>query len=160
MKSKLLIIAGAFLIVAFVLRSVEKPVFAQIRAALMQNIDEPGRNAFGLSGQYGSFPVPAGQRYVIEQYTVQCDVDNTTSMSDITLLTTTNGVLVEASAVPHFVRSNGGVNSHPINLWIGTGTGHFYADGGGVIGFAVYTSAGGGIEDCYYSVSGYAIHNP
>lgn len=158
MKNKLLIFAGAFLVLALVMRFVEKPVLAEIRAALMQNVDEPGRNPFAVSsGQNGEFAVPVGQRYVIEQYSVQCDVDNTTSMPDITLSNVTNGAFQKASAVAHYVQPNGFVNDHAVAIWRGTGVGHFYADPGSSFFVA---GSGSGIEDCSYSASGYAIHNP
>jgi hypothetical protein len=76
MKTKLFALAGALAFVMLLGHYYAKPVLAQIRAALVQNVDEPGRNpyqesspcTFGISNQSCTLQfsaVPAGKRLVL-----------------------------------------------------------------------------------------------
>ena len=49
-----------------------------VRAALVQNRDEPGRQPFTLTALSDSpfWQVPAGKRYVIEAFGMRCAVDS------------------------------------------------------------------------------------
>ena len=82
MKNKLLTLAGALALLAVLGKFYAKPVFAQVRAALVQNVDEPGRTPYqqelqviGNSGCDTDFctpgftfaVVPANKRLVIKQ---------------------------------------------------------------------------------------------
>jgi len=91
MKHKLLTLAGALALLAVLVNYNAKPVLAQLRAALVKNIDEPGRtpwdtrsqfftggsgcyltsDCFNYSGGSGfaTFdlrPIPAGKRWVVQ----------------------------------------------------------------------------------------------
>jgi hypothetical protein len=76
MKNKLLTLAGALALLAVLGKFYAVPVLAQVRAALVKNIDERGRtpymqtlscNANGLTSCESLFPaVPANKRLVIE----------------------------------------------------------------------------------------------
>jgi hypothetical protein len=46
MKNRLLALAGALLLLLTLGRFFAKPLLAQVRAALVQNVDEPGRNPY------------------------------------------------------------------------------------------------------------------
>ena len=166
MKQKLLLAFGISSIVVFALmateRAVVKPVLAQVRAALTQNIDEPGRAPFALVGSapssnYYSFSVPAGQRYVVENVTAQCFENTPGVLTDISTVGRTNGAAARVSNQPHLYQSNGPNQ----NIYIGTGTQVLYADPGSSIQvFADDTLAGGGIVGCQFWISGHVISNP
>ena len=76
MKHKLLTFAGALALLAVLGHFYAVPLMAQIRAALIKNIDEKGRNPYQQSGATDctglglcdlAFPaVPAGKRLVVE----------------------------------------------------------------------------------------------
>jgi hypothetical protein len=75
MKNKLLTFAGALALLATLGHFYAKPLLAQVRAALVQNVDDPGRIPYqGVRAcffQSNNFctvnfpPVPAGKRLVI-----------------------------------------------------------------------------------------------
>ena len=80
MKNKLLTLAGALVLLVVMGRFYAQPLLAQVRAALVESIDEPGRqpyqqtvlfNQTDTTCNFGAFcdvqfnPVPAGFRLVI-----------------------------------------------------------------------------------------------
>ena len=73
MKNKLLTLAAALLLFAVVGRFYAKPVMAQVRAALVQDTDQPARAPFQVTVPinvnnfvYTIVPIPAGKRLVID----------------------------------------------------------------------------------------------
>jgi hypothetical protein len=78
MKNRLLTLAGALALLAILGKYFAVPVMAQIRAALVQNMDEPGRRPYQVTVTLNpavdfkaDFPaVPAGQRLVVQQIMV------------------------------------------------------------------------------------------
>ena len=76
MKNKLLIATSSLFVFAVLLHNFEKPVLAQIRAALTKNIDERGRSPYTVQGSCGGIAknffqaaipaVPANKRFVVE----------------------------------------------------------------------------------------------
>jgi hypothetical protein len=88
MKNKLLTFAGALALLAVLGHFYAKPLLAQVRAALVQNVDEPGRNPIPLGYQAvtssgANFSVPAGKRYVIEAFAANCFLDNASSLTAV-----------------------------------------------------------------------------
>jgi hypothetical protein len=84
MKNKLLTFAGALALLATLGHFYAKPLLAQVRAALVQNMDEPGRHPYQVrigfdtaQGFAADFPdVPVGQRLVVQQIMVESEVPN------------------------------------------------------------------------------------
>jgi hypothetical protein len=75
MKSKLLTLAGALGLLALLGHFYAKPLMAQVRAALVQNVDEPARHVWtfnGYSAFDNTYTVPAGQTLVIEEVGSLC----------------------------------------------------------------------------------------
>jgi len=73
MKNKLLTLAAALLLLAVVGKFYAQPVMAQVRAALVQDVDQPARAPFQATVpininnfNYTSVPIPAGKRLVID----------------------------------------------------------------------------------------------
>ena len=73
MKNKLLTLAAALVLLAVVGKFYAKPVLAQVRAALTQDVDQPARAPFQASITVSinnftstSVPIPAGKRLVID----------------------------------------------------------------------------------------------
>jgi len=74
MKHKLLTLAGALALLAVLGKFYAKPLFAQVRSALVKNIDEPGRAPYQVPvfcqaatcNFIALTPVPAHSRLVIE----------------------------------------------------------------------------------------------
>ena len=73
MKNKLLTLAAALLLIAVVGRFYAKPVLAQVRAALVQDTDQPARAPFQVTVPinvnnfvYTNVPIPSGKRLVID----------------------------------------------------------------------------------------------
>ena len=166
MKNKLLLAAVVCLALVALVRSFGKTVLAQVRATLTQNVDEPGRNAFAFyqsnasdEPYYAQFKVPAGKRYVVEQYKATCDVVTTSYMTDVQAISTVGGDTSSADAPTHFIQANGSFNGNPVNLYGGTGLGPVYGDPGTTI--TVYASAaaapGSAIESCDFYISGHSI---
>ena len=167
MPRKLLIAAIALLAIALITeRTLVKPVLAQVRAALIQNIDEPGRTPFALNGSAPNasqffFTVPASQRYVVEAYTARCDEAAPATMTDITLSGKTNGQFVALSAQPHLLQPNGAISGVAQNLYVGTGSQPLYADPGSTIGlYANDSTSGNSMRGCEFWITGHIINNP
>ncbi len=73
MKNKLLTLAAALVLLAVVGKFYAKPVMAQIRATLTQDVDQPARAPFQTSVTVSinnftstAVPIPAGKRLVID----------------------------------------------------------------------------------------------
>ena len=164
LKSKLLICAAALLVVAGLVHRFEKPVLAQVRAALVENTDEAGRSPLELyvaGTTQGSWTVPAGVRWVVQSFTATCNVDNTLTMTNVFLFDQNGGQLFTLSAVPHFVDANGVDGGHTVNLWSGTGSGTLYADAGTTVSInAATANFTSGLEFCEFTVQGHVISNP
>jgi hypothetical protein len=86
MKSRLFSLAGALALVAVLGKFYAQPLMAQVRAALVKNLDEKGRNPYiqhvfsSCSGSSGLcdliYPaVPAGKRLVIERVSANIAAD-------------------------------------------------------------------------------------
>ena len=157
MKRKWLIVVGVVLAVVVAAERYGRPVMAEVRAALVQNVDEPGRNPFAfstVSGSLAQFSVPAGKRYVVQQFTAEC-VLTTTPTTPILVYVAgfTNGInvvaLAPASVSPSFAGES---------LANGTGTTPLYADPGSSV--FVYITDTAQVSDCAFYVSGYVINNP
>jgi hypothetical protein len=75
MKNKLLTLAGGLALLALLGHFYAKPLLAQVRAALVQNVDEPARHVWTMAGNTGvnnTYTVPAGQTLVIEEVGSLC----------------------------------------------------------------------------------------
>ena len=167
MASKLWTVAAALVLLAVVGKFYAKPVLADVRAALVQNTDEPGRNVFALQGSnftvnpyFYSVTVPAGKRYVIDQYSASCDIVSTTYMSQVEVDTVVGGVQTFTSAPAHVVQANGFVGGQQVYNYEVSGAGPVYADPGTTITLFANAAAGTGdtnIKDCYFSLQGHSI---
>ena len=166
MKRKLLFATGitcglilTLFVVLFVAeRAVVKPVLAQVRAALTQNIDEPGRNSFAVLAQgstltFGHWTVPAGKRYVVQNYSAFCEVAVGSSVNDIELNGISGGTQAFVSAPVHYY------DTFAYNIYVGTGQGPLYLDPNTDFYLSVEPGAPK-LKDCSFSVTGYAINNP
>ena len=160
MKNRLLAIAGAGVLILG--GTYAKPLVAQARAALIQNVDEPGRHVFGFysasQSNFADFPIPAGKRYVIEHFGADCNVKAGFALGDVRVRVLTEGKPVSAFAAPHFTEREDQLR----NLWSGSGTARLYADPGTFIEINAFDTAGalGDTEQCSFSASGYSIDVP
>jgi hypothetical protein len=165
MKNRLLTLAGLLALLAVLGKFYAEPLFAQVRAALVQNVDEAGRNPFALRSNNVNevFHVPADKRYVIQTFSAECDVDNTGYLSQIRL-TVIKGGTIQFAAIPAIYQDqNFSAAGHPVSLWYGTGSTHLYADPATTISLEAssnFNQTGAVVRDCEFSVSGYAINNP
>lgn len=133
------------------------------RPALTQDVDNPGRNVFMLrgdttSGGIVSFVVPATQRYVIEQFTVDCAVPTTTYILDGELVTTIGGEIGFYHVPVHYTQNIG----FGLNEYGGTGLGPIYADPGTAIDVlaSVASRLTTDFRGCSFVLSGHVINNP
>ena len=165
MNTKNLLIAAAVVLGGAVLaeHTVVKPVLAQVRAALTQNIDEPGRNVFTLRGDTTtggivSFTVPADKRYVIDKYTGDCATPTSTSILDVELVTNVGGLIGFYHAPVHYTENIG----FGLNSFGGTGDGPIYADPATTISVlsTVASRATSDFRGCTFILSGHVINNP
>ena len=76
MKNKLLAFAGMLALVAVLGKFYATPLMAQVRAALVQDVDQPARAPFqavvsitSTTTGYIAVPIPSGKRLVIDQVT-------------------------------------------------------------------------------------------
>jgi hypothetical protein len=141
--------------------TVVRPVLAQVRAELFQNVDEPGRNTFTLSGTSNDhiiFSVPAGKRYVVQKYSANCTVRNNASLLNVGIRTVSDGMLASYDVAPHL--AGGGRDG--LSVWAGTGDGPVYAAPGSSIAILTAVSTGEllDVSACVFTVSGYVINNP
>jgi len=124
--------------------------------------DNPARHAFRLAGSFGPSSVfastqvgtvPGGQRYVIEHYSVVCQVDTGGALADVAV-TVGAGNFVRDDAAPHSL-GTGGTSTG----WAGNGTIRLYAEAGESISIGAVAVAGN-LQTCNGSVSGYAVSLP
>jgi hypothetical protein len=156
MKNKLLTFAGALALLAVLGHFYAKPLLAQVRAALVQNVDEPGRNPFALSGgDQAVWTVPAGKRYVIEEFGAECTLDPGSALTDVDVIAF-NTMTITGQAFAQPFRSFVNVN---FSDWVASGTTRLYVDPGANIKFFA-GSNGTAPHQCFLTVSGYAINLP
>jgi hypothetical protein len=162
MRNRLLTLAGALALIAVLGHFYAKPLLAQVRAALVQNVDEPGRNPIPLGflsvigNSEADFSVPAGKRYVIEAFTGRCFLDSASSLTAVEVTATTpfgpsNG---QAFAQAFRTNANGGISG-----WAASTTTRLYVNPGATIHI---TAVGNTTVPtvCEFTVSGYAINLP
>jgi hypothetical protein len=127
MKNKLLITAIFVFAFAVVLHHYEKPVMAQVRAALVQNIDEPGRSPYTLeidcdtSGNtitnicFGTSrtAVPANKRFVVQYVNGTVSISNGGLFADGFLFVNNGSTLYLDE---HLVGNAGGFSTYTINM--------------------------------------------
>jgi hypothetical protein len=158
MKNKLIAFAGVVAVLLAFAKIYEKPLLAQVRAALTQDSDAPGRHVFGFQDFGGSpfFIVPADRRYIIDQYSGECST--TGSMTEVAIDTIAGGTPVEfATGSAHFYATVGGV---PVQSgYRATGVGPIYADPGTTVQLR---AAGTGLTSnfCDYFVTGHYVLVP
>jgi hypothetical protein len=128
-----------------------------------QNVDEPGRHPFSLLANENccsnAWTVPAGQRYVIEEYYARCVVNNTNTMTEVYVQAGTPALnnIQTASAPAHFDGAAGNTASY----WNASGTTRLYAEPGQFI----YVGASDGVfgsatQSCRFTASGYYLTLP
>ena len=110
---------------------------------------------FAVDGDSVVAAVPAGKIYVIEHYSLRCDVGAAGAMTDVTLISTVDGATVEDSAVPHFIGPNGGNAGGPVNQWSASGHPTIRVMAGST--FALTARATAPRTNCIGSFSGYAV---
>lgn len=158
MKKKLLSLAGALAPLVLLGHFYAKPLLAQVRAALVQNVDEPGRNPITLFGIGGAsnldinkyeanFTVPAGQRYVIQAFGGQCTVASGDAMTAIHLQLPDSALAV-APAV--FLVGD---------QWSASATTHLYFDPGATVKWQALSN-NLDFQSCTFFASGYSITLP
>jgi hypothetical protein len=160
------LIAAALIAACGILAVFARPALAQLRAALVKDIDHPARQPFAA----GAFPsvsggasvsetfltVPAGKRGVIEHVSCIISLDPSNNFVRIQVDVTTNGNVNSHQFLPsHVGPSIGGLEnwafSQPVRL---------YADPGTDVELRVsrrLASSSGGVE-CY--VSGHYVDLP
>ena len=120
---------------------------AQARPALTQDVDNPGRNTFLLRqdlyvGRSATFTVPAGKRYVIEQYTADCSTPDSDTLIDVELIAVSNLMVGMFHAPAHYSYSPSTLS---YARYAGTGLGPIYADPGTDI--TIYANRGSSKEN-------------
>jgi hypothetical protein len=155
MRTKLLTLVSALAIVSVLGHYFAKPLLAQARAALIQNVDEPGRNPFTVVIQTTfnpSFTVPAGQRYVIQHFSGFC-------FDDLPPAAQTRAVDVQNSSSYLSQASvfNGETTPY-YQLYRFYANPTLYVDAGTTINFA--PDDHGADTKCAVTVSGYSITLP
>lgn len=101
MKKRILTVAGGLALLAVTAHFFAKPMMAAVRAALVENVDERGRNPYIQSlscyqlnsNVCNAFfpPVPAGMRLVVEHINLSLDSPTKFSHADLS----GNGMIIE-----------------------------------------------------------------
>lgn len=85
MRNKLMTLAGGLALAGVLGHFYAKPLLAQVRAALVQNVDEPARHVWtfaGYSAFSNTYTVPAGQTLVIDEVGSFCGASEWTIAID------------------------------------------------------------------------------
>jgi hypothetical protein len=119
MKNRLLTLAGVLALTAVLGKFYAVPVMAQVRAALIKNIDERGRNPYMQFGEIGCVnsglcdltfpPVPTGKRLVVEHVSGNFNPNPGVGINGIFLITAGFGVFsfpASSIASPELVAVN------------------------------------------------------
>jgi hypothetical protein len=159
-KNYVLMAAGfAVLVMTVGVFTASHAIAQAVRAALVQNRDEPGRQPFTLATypNDGFWQVPAGKRYVIESYGMECGVTsaNGGALGDVAL--SVSGGVVSHAPAPHSIDFNGGPGEI---LWATSATTRLYAEPGSTIALessANFFASHATIHFCSGYVTGYSI---
>lgn len=151
MKNRLMTMAGGLVLLAVLGKFVAAPAVAQVRAALIRDIDNPARNAvqFQLFSQNGStsYLVPAGKTLVIEDVAFTTPYSNAGTFGIVTTLKGT--MLVHYFAPVGYSASANATNGS----WFGGRTTRLYADEG----TQVYVQTNGSVSGGQLVISGYLL---
>jgi hypothetical protein len=135
MRNRLLTLAGAFALLAVLGKFYAAPVLAQVRAALVKNIDERGRTPFtqhlncdntGSTGCQAFFSaVPANKRLVIEH--VNGAVQTASNLSNVAF----GSALATLQFIPFQLQSTAGADNiyianQPLLAYFEAGQAPFY----------------------------------
>jgi hypothetical protein len=159
MKKTILVLVGGCALIAILGHFYAKPVMAQVRAALTQNIDERGRNPYiqqlscftNSSGACSvSFPtVPANMRLVVEHVNVV--VDTATPVENVEIL---GSNIVETLLLPLQGKDYAGHN-----LYIANQPLLFYFSSGEAPGAEIYVLPGNSIYlSAEVTLTGYLVN--
>lgn len=162
MKKRLLLGAAALALLSALGHFGAKPLLAQIRAAWVKNIDEPGRSPYQSSSLGTSkyttcdvafSPVPAGKRLVVESLSVLADIPVATNVGLGQFITAndSDGILRFVASLSYFNFSSAGST-----VWISNPKVTAYIESGLR---PVATLAVDGGKSCYLQgvLSGYLI---
>ena len=140
---------------------------SEANALWIRDSDNPARHPFTLAQQQvsagggpgieiGLGTVPSGQRYVIEHYEVDCNLNPGTTLTDVNvnLVNGRNGFISDHVA-PHIILPYTAAPS----VWGGNGNVRLYAEPGALIGVGAIANSDG-IQTCGASVSGYVVSLP
>jgi hypothetical protein len=110
---------------------------------------------FAIGGDPVLGSVPAGKIYVIEHWSLRCDVGATGAMTDVILISHVNGVTVEDHAAAHLIGPNGTAGGVPVNQWVASGspTIRMTAESN----FGLDATATAPPTNCFGSITGYAV---
>jgi hypothetical protein len=167
------ILLAALLSVAILTNHLARPVWAQVRAALVQSIDEPARHPFTFAGFSTSgcpFCVisnfPAGKRTVVEQFGARCIVGGSHTPTSLRGVTQVGDTVIATTGQFHFVQPRGfggsGLNIHSIAEWEATVMTRAYGDPGSQFRIEVVDDTGAitAIDSCGFFLSGYTVDLP
>ena len=159
MKNKLLIAAIFVTTFAVLLHRFEKPVMAQVRAALVKNIDERGRSPYSL-GFYcvplpgsnfcqgaAASPVPANKRFVVEYLNGNFGIDGAPTGGSF-LGGLTNSLALD----PHLIQSSFGFYSYVVNMPVVA-----YYEPGQTPSIQFLSTLGGAIPSGAITLNGYLV---
>jgi len=136
MKNKLLTLAAGLALVVIAGKFLAVPLLAQVRAALVQNVDEHGRIPYQSSSQNSNcgpgilqcdvfFPaVPNNKRLVITHFDTFVLVNNSGNLIYMYLSTATssNRAYPEFTAGPPFAGDSTYVSSRPVEYYVDAGS--------------------------------------
>lgn len=160
-----LVIAAALIVALGIVALVARPAMAQLRAALVKDVDNPARQPFA-AGAFPSFSgrlaaesfltVPAGKRGVIEHVSCVNVLDASNNFVRLQVDVTTDGNLNSHQ----FVHSNVGPSIGDLEVWSFSQPVRVYADPGTEVELNVFrrVGTGSGNVECY--ISGHYVDLP
>ena len=168
MKKAVLAIGGLLVGLGVLGHFFAKPLLAQVRAALIQNVDEPGRNPY-QERQYYSFtgfcglnvcpvnfsPVPAGSRLVITDISGSLKLQGTVSVDEIFLTESAGSGAIRVNVPTQYEGFANGITFRQFNSQV-----HLYVEPGKIPSVEVVLTGNPGAYVQNISLAGYYIKLP
>jgi hypothetical protein len=166
---RLMMILGSLVLLAAIVSLAAPKVAHAVVATLIRDVDNPARQTVVVPSCYAAqndsnptfysctlpYTVPAGQRLVLEQLELYCQLPGTTTIDNSFLQFAEGGTETSHYLFPALQVSGSGFGIYGLNQSV-----RYYADAGSALVIGVNTTDPSGNTHCNFQANGYLISYP